>query len=1263
MEQRIAKRFDLNLVARAGNGAQTWDCTIRDYCPGGLFLECLESAGRTTDGARRVFSGEQLSVAFVAPGDGGERHRFELVCRVAHMERTGFGVAFVRPDASITRALGRARARWLREHGDQGALAPGRDTVALTPQRQRELLQQLKSSLAAFLEARGPEFVKRGVSLLGIAIGRMGPSPERDDLARVMIQLGDQGVRLVHAWRGGVEAALDEVLSNGAANASGRSNDEPEKFELVDKDSFDQWVIYEGLASKLDGRCERALYALEQRFNQLTGRSMATTVNPLFPEMLLARFRDAVLELRAGVAAQRLLLASLERTVLGDIQVFYDAANRLLAEQGILPQLSYKTQRQPGGEPRRAQAKAPSAPPLVAQVTPREHQVKGRLRNHLFDTLQGLTRFRSRRGDARTDDAAAEALRERPPGVGPEQAAKMLGEFRPEGSEPLVRQLERRLESRGGGEAVGLSEEAKAGLEAAEGLLRSVSNDAKIPAPVQDSVKRLQVPLARMALEHPEFLNEDSSPAAQVINNLESLGVALSAEGMDSRRAGEFQAAIDQALNGLESGSPDDFAAAQAQLAPLATQCKDLFAANLRRVMEGQQGQERLRKAREEAKERIVEHLAERNVPKAVLRLLHLGWDGVLVQTLLHEGDKGPSWGRYLAVLDTFISWFEPDASGPPPEQAAVTAFLKSLEQGLAQAPAQPAKQEQFLNRLRHALGGDAAAFKAIRDERAKVHRKKPDAELPRTPEQAAELQRWVELIDGIKVGDWLVERTERQISRPLSLAWNDEARERFVFVDGKGAKGLECARPELAGHLASGRVSLLEDGGLPLVQRAVQRVLKTTYEKLLHNSDHDELTGLVNRRAYTKALQRGLDIVRSEGGAHVAMVVDVDQFKVINDVCGHEGGDRLLVEISQILNTYLEKGGLLSRIGDDEFGILLESCTREHGLEVAETLRKAIENFTFHWEGRKLSISASVGLLELDPGSESVSLSLKNLDAACSLAKRDGRNRTKLYQATGQDFMHREGQVQAMTLVEEAIQKGRLQLYLQLISPVFLDDGLTEHYEVLLRVLDDKGRPLPPQELIVAAEEYNRMRSLDRWVIEHIFGWLREHGQSMRYAGGFSINLSGQSVDDAPIFELINAEIDRCPLGPERIAFEITETAIIQDMERAKRFINQVRALGCEFYLDDFGSGLASYSYLKDLPVDCVKIDGIFIKNIAEDPNDYALVKSIIGIAHFMKKKVVAEYVENEAIMIRLRELEVDYVQGYQIGRPFPLHHLLEID
>jgi diguanylate cyclase (GGDEF)-like protein len=743
------------------------------------------------------------------------------------------------------------------------------------------------------------------------------------------------------------------------------------------------------------------------------------------------------------------------------------------------------------------------------------------------------------------------------------------------------------------------------------------------------------------------------------------LSMVLSAENINSREAGSLRGLIQRVVGKLAEGAADGqagFDEARSALAPYVERYKEIIDANVQRVVESQQGRARLEEIKQRVTEEVNRRIAGKEVPRFLIQLLKLGWSSLLVTTLLHDGDPSPRWQEYLGVLDTLLDWFDTANAEIPVLPWEAERLLASLERGFAAAPVSPQQQQALLEDVRQALLGDQGRFRRLVLERIKVPPRPAGsgAEGEGPIRLGGELAKWDQAIRSLKIGDWVVERKPEGVARPLSLVWTGERGEPLVFVDGKGVRSLECRLLEMAKLLDGGRLSLLEDGGLPLVERAVQRVLKNTYEKVLYNSGHDPLTGLINRRDFVKEAERMLRLAQREGSHHVLLVIDIDQFKMINDLCGYEGGDRLLVDVSHILKTYVTDSAVLGRVGDDEFGVLLENCAHAHGFETAENLRKALENFTFNWEGRRLAVSCSIGMTELHPQAESAPRLLHDAEAACRLAKQSGGNVTKVFAATDAGIVSMRGALDAVTLVEEAIQKGRLQLYLQKISPVFFLDDPKEHYEVLLRVLDEKGRVMPPQDFIKAAEKFGRIRTLDRWVINHLFQWIESHQGRLEAVGGFSINLSGQSIDDEDMIALISEKVRQSSLAPDRIAFEITETAMIRDMAKAQHFIQKIQELGCGFYLDDFGSGLASYSYLKDLPVDFIKIDGAFVRNIVSDENDHAFVKSITEIAHFMKKKVVAEFVENESILIRLQELEVDYVQGYGIGRPFPLANLL---
>ncbi|OQX30425.1 MAG: hypothetical protein B0D96_00595 [Candidatus Sedimenticola endophacoides] len=435
--------------------------------------------------------------------------------------------------------------------------------------------------------------------------------------------------------------------------------------------------------------------------------------------------------------------------------------------------------------------------------------------------------------------------------------------------------------------------------------------------------------------------------------------------------------------------------------------------------------------------------------------------------------------------------------------------------------------------------------------------------------------------------------------------------------------------------------------------------MLKETFEQLREESDVDALTGLKNRRAFEREVNRLIREQQGGGDQNALIIADVDQFNMINDLCGVEGGDHLLSTLASIIDNYLNRPALVARTGDDEFGILIEHCSGEEAYLIASNQRCAIENLKYRYEGVSVGVSASFGVAEIDQTMASAAEAMQAAYSCCLLAKEKGRNAVHAYHLDDEEAAQRSLLIHSVPRIERALEKNQLLLYCQPIAPVYLMDTSEEHYEVLLRVIDEQRRVRPPVEFIDVAERSGRMRAVDRWVINTFYSELDKIG-SMQGVPRFSVNLSGESIGDEGFIAFLLERLDRSPRCAGYVAFEITETAFVKDMERVKTHIRAIKARGCSVYLDDFGSGYASYSYLKDLPVDCVKIDGVFVRNITEDPSSFAMVRSIVEVAHLMDKQVIAEFVENEATLVSLQELDVDFAQGRAIGEPIPLHKVL---
>ncbi|MGD9842396.1 MAG: EAL domain-containing protein [Steroidobacteraceae bacterium] len=421
---------------------------------------------------------------------------------------------------------------------------------------------------------------------------------------------------------------------------------------------------------------------------------------------------------------------------------------------------------------------------------------------------------------------------------------------------------------------------------------------------------------------------------------------------------------------------------------------------------------------------------------------------------------------------------------------------------------------------------------------------------------------------------------------------------------------------------------------------------------KLSYHASHDMLTGLVNRREFEQRVDHALKSARAREASYAICHLDLDQFKIVNDNCGHNAGDALLGQVGALLKSKVRWRDTVSRLGGDEFGILLEACSMDEAIGMADALREAVRNYKFNWEERTFRMGASLGVVPITAENDDVAGILSAAEAACAAAKEAGRNRIYSFQENDLDLMRRRREMQWAARINNALEEGRFELYRQIILPLQRNEpGL--HYELLLRMRDEQGKIITPDQFITAAERYNITPAIDRWVIENAFRWLVSEADEREKLAMCSINLSGQSLSDDKFLPFVIEQFHRSGIDGSKICFEITETAAVASFSQANRFIQALKDKGCRFALDDFGTGLSSFGYLNHFPVDFLKIDGSFVKDLLHDPIDREMVRSINEIGHLTGKQTIAEFAENQEIIDMLRSLGVDYAQGYGVSMP----------
>ncbi|MEG4516017.1 MULTISPECIES: EAL domain-containing protein [unclassified Microcoleus] len=426
---------------------------------------------------------------------------------------------------------------------------------------------------------------------------------------------------------------------------------------------------------------------------------------------------------------------------------------------------------------------------------------------------------------------------------------------------------------------------------------------------------------------------------------------------------------------------------------------------------------------------------------------------------------------------------------------------------------------------------------------------------------------------------------------------------------------------------------------------------------QLSWEANHDALTGLINRRRFEEELVKAIASVKDSNHQHALCYLDLDQFKVVNDTVGHIAGDELLRQITILIQQGVRANDMLARLGGDEFGILLTQCSLSQAAQIAENLKDLVHQFRFIWNGQTFIIGVSIGVVAIDQTSQDLRELLGAADAACYAAKARGRNCVHIYSLDDSELIKQRGERQLISKISRALETNRFSLYYQKIVSI-TSQPLVEHYEILLRMVDENGEVVSPNEFIPAAERYGLITEIDCWVIEKFFSnYHKLPEKDVLSQGLYTINLSGASISNNQFLRFLIEQFYRYKVPPQTIGFEITETAAIANFEQARYFMSELKKIGCCFALDDFGSGLSSFAYLMNLPVDYLKIDGAFVKNISHNLISQALVEGFNGIAHAMNLETIAEFVEDEAILEKLREIGVDYAQGYGIGRPVPIN------
>jgi len=1053
-----------------------------------------------------------------------------------------------------------------------------------------------------------------------------------------------------------------------------RPGDEENELKVLDKNIFEDWLEVQMIISAAEADYLPQLQTILQHLSQLYKTDINALNNPLGPHVICQTFRQSMTEGDLPRPILTVIYQCFQRSLNTHLSEFYAEIIDLFLSKGFTtPELnrtnSNEIQRQKNTTSELTNQKdiSPDSAPNKAKRT--------QLSKNTYGTLQALKRLQRKESETGFANQSNTyfSLDEINNAFSKLSASKIN---EPDSKIPLRDIFQESVKSidNGVNRNKQVSSDQLDLVDIVDDLFNLMYKTDDLDEEVRIWIRRLRIPLLKVILNEPDFLNNDQHPARQVIDQLIQIGSVDRVSNKSLERT--VKRHIDHIVSEYDQNN-EIFSIVSSTLKKLIDRQEHAFKRNAERVAKTYEGQEKLAFAKHHVLSKLVQLMVGRPIPRVTLDLVNEGWRSLLVITCVREGIHSEDLNEFFMLLEAIVMWthshqsddvhtgagneFELDLEAP--------AILELINQQLSNSSAGIIKHETLLSELKSLLfdkrqptlitieesdlGFDISLEHEVFSETDRELQNR-DINIPSIPSNS----RWLERVKNMKVGDWVENQDEHKKVKRMRLIWTADDAYKFVFVNHQGMKEIEFDAERLVQQLDAGTTILVNEDEISFVDKSLFNTVQTVYEQMAFRATHDPLTELIERHEFEKYLDRALTKSKKNASTHALCYIDINQFSIINNNNGYEVGDNLLKAIAMRLKSCLDSH-VVARIGGNEYGVLLNNCDESEAVKATEKIRVSINNQPFEIDKKSLDINISIGFEMISPESLNVTTILKHANLACLTSKQTSGNKVVEYQEDDSDQVHHESLMHWVEKVDEALATNSLLVRCQKIAPVINPESDSPHYEILLGVLNEEGKLTSPEPFIEAAEQFNRMPKVDRWVVNSAFEWMEKNQAKVNNLHGFSINLSGHSINDNDFLPFLLEKITSSPITSEKICFEVTETATISNLNYAADFINEVKKTGCKFSLDDFGTGLASYEYLQKLPVDYLKIDGIFIKDIASNTNNYAMVKSINELGHFLGKETIAEFVENDQILEILKEIGVDHAQGYGIEKPILLDTL----
>ena len=1298
MDNRREKRFSINLPSHVSSKCiNSTPCILKDFCLGGGLIE--------SDGEQRIlkgglFVGDEIVLHLKIPSPASFLS-FQIQARVVRtVDTVAAGIVFNKPDPAALQALDNYVAHCKKERTEQRENVRSNDGVL----RIYALCRRASSdSMLALLQ----RFFHQVEEELLSAADNAKNNLVQISLMSAIFELKSHRRDVVMGMSENVLSHFSWPESSEGEDIDSRKNKEVQAVEgldVVSKDDFEDWLLNKVMISKAESNYAEALYALCVRFSSLLGYERSLDELNIAPAVFCNAFSEEISNLHFELPAEKIIYDVFEKFFMNSLGTLYEELNSILIDSGICPDIDHaefvkSLIKQPldncssgrtvsGKDMNNLRAVSDKPGVKVTQAAYNESKIVDL--TSFSDALPTNERyfdksFIRRPGAIKNQSQYKFNLHQKIAREAYSTAIDILNNMHPDDTATQELTVDVLSENEIIAILVDIQKAEVAEYAHIGEVIRCFNSENKNLSPkdaelfvvidklfksvlsgltnekVIEFIYKLKPPVSKLIYMDDSFYSDQIHPARLFLNRIAELDDAARYNG-DKNLIEKVEPIVDFVVSNYVQGV-ETFERVLSEIDVLVDAKNKIYERNLSRVIEVCDGQQRLVLAKTGSIEFLEKYCVNKKCPAVLPVLLDSGLKELLLLAYLNGDSQEKQLDECASIINSCMDLYLGHASGDAQQLSnkIIQMVDKYIQRGVECDEALVELNHLFLNCGENVSWVDSGILKArFMDEveQAEVFGAS-DAEY--IWNECPTLRKALVRAQSIAVDDQVDYINSTGVVR-LRLIWVNTQLTRFIFVNGSGIKNYDVSLIDLVRAISKNDVQLVRDLALPAVEQGLESLVQDACDQIKYQTGHDELTGLLNRKEFFRLVSQAVQDARENEEEYVVCNFNLDQFKVINNTCGMLAGDQLLQKVAGIMEQWMPAGGVLARLGGDEFGTLLKGIDVREAYALIENQTHAIETYRFDWEERIISLTVSVGVSAVNNNSVSASAVLEAANEACISAKEAGRNIIQVFHENDGQLVERNDMMMWVTQLNQALDEDRLHLRGQKISLV-ADVDVTSHYEILLSVEGPDGSLLPPVDFIHAAEKYNRMQAVDRWVIKNVFEWLHDNEHNLENVGGVAINLSGHSMNDSHMLEYIFDLFVKFEVPRDRVMFEVTETAAISNLDEATDFINEMRNIGCKFALDDFGSGLSSYAYLKHLPVDYVKIDGVFIKDIVTDKSDYAMVKSINEMVQFLGMKTIAEYVENSEVLALLKKIGVDYAQGYGVGKPVPIEDLIAVD